>query len=181
MLYGLGDSCIQSPIRDPCNMHSLSNVISRLKSLCFKVHTGTCSCTSTLFSCLWAWQLNWTKSLWPPRHPMAAFILKNTTQGILYNIHLKTSSVSNNVPVKNFRILQSLIHKQFNVNMSVHQEMLADKTSKSESWVLTERKLDKINGRVQRMSSELPGNLYSFKMISKNATKIPKLKQFQTT
>jgi len=31
------------------------------------------------------------------------------------------------------------------------------------------------------MSSELPGNLYSFKMISKNATKIPKLKQFQTT
>jgi hypothetical protein len=112
---------------------------------------------------------------------MTAFILKNTTQGILYNIHLKTSSVSNDVPGKNFRILQSLIHKWFNVNMSVHQEMLANKTSKSESWVLTEKKLDKINGRLQRMSSEFPGNLYSFKMISKNATKILKLKQFQTT
>jgi hypothetical protein len=148
--------------------------------LYFKVHTGTCSCTSTLLSCPWAWQLNWTKSLYPPRHPMRAAILKNTMQGTMYNIHLKTNSVSNDVPGKNFRILQSLIHKWFNINMSVHEELLADKISKSESWVLTEKKLDKIDGRLQRTSSEFLGNLYSFKMISKNAIKILKLKAFQT-
>ena len=112
---------------------------------------------------------------------MRAAILKNTTQGTLYNINLKTNSVSNDVPGKNFGILQSLIHKWFNVNMSVHQELLADKTSKSEFWVLAEKKLDKINGRFQSMSSEFLGNLYSFKMISKNAIKILKLKPFQTT
>jgi hypothetical protein len=38
-------------------------------------------------------------------------ILNNTTQGTQYNIHLKTSSVSNDVPGKMFRILKSLIHK----------------------------------------------------------------------
>lgn len=54
-------------------------------------------------------------------------------------------------------------------------------TSKSESWLLAEKKLYKINGRLQRMFSEFPGNSYSFKMISKNATKILKLKPFETT
>jgi len=66
-------------------------------------------------------------SLYPPRHPTTTAILKNTTQGTLYNIHLKINSVSNDFPGKKFRILQSLIHKQFNVNMSVHQKLLADK------------------------------------------------------
>jgi len=47
--------------------------------------------------------------------------------------------------------------------------------------VPAEKKLDKTNGRLQRMSSEFPGNLYSLKMINKNATKILKLKPFQTT
>jgi len=47
--------------------------------------------------------------------------------------------------------------------------------------VLTEKKLDKIDGRLQRTPSEFLGNLYSFKMISKNAIKILKLKPFQTT
>jgi hypothetical protein len=47
--------------------------------------------------------------------------------------------------------------------------------------VLAEKKLDKIDGRLYRMSSDFPGNLYSVKMISKNAIKILKLKPFQTT
>jgi hypothetical protein len=65
--------------------------------------------------------------------------------------------------------------------MSVHKALLANKTSKSESRVLAENKWDKINARLERMSSETPGTLHSFKMISTNATHFLKLKPFQTT